>query len=246
MNTHEAWLTQIFNRFLAGPGNALLALFHQTAADPQNPWADFIVMQLVVAVIMIVLFLILRSRLSVDKPGTLQHLFELIHGFVGETADDQVGHHEARHHIVIFETLFIFILIANLIGVVPTFVSPTQIVYVPCGLALVAFAYYNYVGLVKNGPLKYGKHFLGPIWWLAPLMVFVEIISHFARPLSLTVRLFANMYAGEKVTLVFLSLTYLIAPAIFMGLHVFVSLLQAYVFMLLTMMYVAGAVAEEH
>ena|SRR5665213_1821894 len=246
MNTHEAWLTQLFNRFLAGPGNALLSLFHQTAVDPKEPWADFIVMQIAVAAIMIVLFLILRSRLSVNKPGKLQHTFELIHGFVTETADDQVGHHESRHHVVIFETVFIFILVANLIGILPRFVSPTQIVYVPCGLALVAFAYYNYVGLVKNGPLKYGKHFLGPILWLAPLMVFVEIISHLARPLSLTVRLFANMYAGEKVTLVFLSLTYLIAPAIFMGLHVFVSLLQAYIFMLLTMMYVAGAVAEEH
>jgi F-type H+-transporting ATPase subunit a len=81
---------------------------------------------------------------------------------------------------------------------------------------------------------------------MAPLMIPIEIISHLARPLSLTIRLFANMYAGEQVTLVFLSLTYLVAPAIFLGLHVFVSLLQAYIFVLLTMMYVAGAVAEEH
>ncbi|HVW83368.1 MAG TPA: F0F1 ATP synthase subunit A [Bryobacteraceae bacterium] len=246
MTTHEAWLTQLFNHYLAGPGNALLALFHLTAADPKEPWADFIVMQLLVAAIMIVLFLILRSRLSVDKPGKLQHLFELIHGFVVEQAEDQVGHHEGRHHVVLFETLFIFLLLANLIGIVPQFVSPTQAVYVPAGCALVAFLYYNIVGLKKNGPLKYGKHFLGPIPIMAPLMIPIEIISHLARPLSLTIRLFANMYAGEQVTLVFLSLTYLVGPAIFMGLHVFVSLLQAYIFVLLTMMYVAGAVAEEH
>jgi F-type H+-transporting ATPase subunit a len=87
---------------------------------------------------------------------------------------------------------------------------------------------------------------MGPIWWLVPFMIPIEIISHLARPLSLTIRLYANMYAGEQVTLVFLGLTYLIAPAIFMGLHVFVGLLQAYIFVLLTMMYVAGAVAEEH
>jgi F-type H+-transporting ATPase subunit a len=94
--------------------------------------------------------------------------------------------------------------------------------------------------------VNYAKHFAGPIWWLAPLMILIEIISHLARMLSLSVRLFANMYAGEQVTLVFLSLTYLVVPALFMGLHVFVSLLQAYIFVLLTMIYVAGAVAEEH
>jgi len=245
MTTHEVWLTKLFNEYLAGLGNWLLALFKMTAADPKEPWADFIVMQIVVAAIMIVLFLILRSRLSVDKPGKLQHVFELIHGFVVESAEDQVGH-DAHHHVVIFETLFIFLLLANLIGIIPGFISPTQVVYVPAGCAVLAFLYYNYIGLKKNGPLKYGKHFLGPIPVMAPLMIPIEIISHFARPLSLTIRLFANMYAGERVTLVFLSLTYLIAPAIFMGLHVFVSVLQAYIFMLLTMMYVAGAVAEEH
>jgi F-type H+-transporting ATPase subunit a len=90
------------------------------------------------------------------------------------------------------------------------------------------------------------KSFAGPMVLLAPLMIPIELISHLARPLSLTIRLFANMYAGEQVFLVFLSLTYFAVPAIFMGLHVFVSLLQAYIFMLLTMMYVSGAVAHEH
>jgi F-type H+-transporting ATPase subunit a len=245
MITHETWLTHIFNTYFAGLGNALLALFNLTATDPKEPWADFIVMQLVVALIMIVLFLILRSSLSVDKPGKLQHVFEMIHSFIVDQAEDQVGH-DGRHHVVLFETLFIFLLLSNLIGIVPQFMSPTQAVYVPAGCALIAFLYYNIVGLKKNGPLKYGKHFLGPIPVMAPLMIPIEIISHLARPLSLTIRLFANMYAGEQVTLVFLSLTYLVGPAIFMGLHVFVSLLQAYIFMLLTMMYVAGAVAEEH
>ena len=245
MNNHEAWLTQIFNHYLSDLGNWLLAIFHLVAADPKEPWADFIVMQIAVGIIILALFVILRMNLSVDKPGKLQHIFELIHGFVVDTAEDQVGH-DGHHYVVVFETIFIFLLVANLIGTLPMFVSPTQFVYVPAGCALLAFAYYNYVGVVKNGALKYGRHFLGPFLWLAPLMIFIEIISHLARPLSLTVRLFANMYAGERVTLVFLSLTYLVAPAIFMGLHVFVSLLQAYIFMLLTMMYVAGAVAEEH
>ena len=245
MVTHEAWLTTLFNAHLAGLGNLLLALFGQTAANPAEPWADHIVMQLLVAAIMLSLFAILRARLSVDKPGTMQHIFELIHQFISGEAEDQIGH-DGRHHVVLFETLFIFLLMANLIGVIPKFVSPTQVIYVPAGCALLAFLYYNYVGFKKNGAGKYLAHFAGPIWWMAPLMIPIEIIGTLARPLSLSVRLFANMYAGEQVTLVFLSLTYLIAPAIFLGLHVFVSLLQAYIFVLLTMMYVAGAVAEEH
>jgi F-type H+-transporting ATPase subunit a len=102
------------------------------------------------------------------------------------------------------------------------------------------------MGFREQGVGKYLAHFAGPIWWLAPLMVPIELVSHMARPLSLTIRLFANMYAGEQVTMVFLSLTYFAVPVIFMGLHVFVSLLQAYIFMLLTMIYVSGAVSHEH
>jgi F-type H+-transporting ATPase subunit a len=245
MNTHEAWLTKLFNEHLAGLGNGLLSLVHQTPDNAAEPWADFIVMQLLVAVILIVLFAILRSRLSVDKPGGLQQVFELIHGFVSGEAEGQVGH-DAHQHVLLFETLFVFLLVANLIGIVPGFVSPTQVIYVPVGCALLAFLYYNLVGLRKNGLVKYAAHFAGPIWWLAPLMIPIEIIGHLARPLSLTIRLFANMYAGEQVTLVFLSLTYLVVPALFMGLHVFVGLLQAYIFVLLTMIYVAGAVEEAH
>jgi len=246
MITHEALLTRLFNTYLAGLGNWLLALFHQTAADAKEPWADHMVMQLLVAAIMIVLFVILRASLSVDKPGKMQHIFELIHGFIKDQSDDQIDHHQGRRHVVIFETLFIFILIANLLGIVPMFVSPTQSVAVPAGCALIAFFYYNLIGLKKNGLWKYTKHFFGPIWWLAPIMFPIEIISHLARPLSLTIRLFANMYAGELVFLVFLNMTFLAIPAIFMGLHVFVAVLQAYIFVLLMMIYVAGAVAEEH
>lgn len=245
MVTREAWLTQLFNEHLAGLGNGLLALFGQKAPDPNAPWADFIVMQVLVVLIIMAGIALLKGTLSVRKPGTAQHLFELIHSFIGGQADDQVGH-DGHKHITIFETLFLFVLVANLIGIIPMFVSPTQVPYVPCGCALVTFFYYHYVGVRQQGLGHYLKSFMGPIWWLAPLMIPIEIISHLVRPLSLTVRLFANMYAGEQVTLVFLSLTFLAVPAIFMGLHVFVSFLQAYIFVLMTMMYVAGAVSEEH
>jgi F-type H+-transporting ATPase subunit a len=244
MVTHEAWLTKLFNEYFAGFGNWLLALFRQKADNPAEPWADFMVMQILVAVVLIVLLAVLRSRLSVTKPGGMQHIFEMIHGFVSDEAEGQISH-GSRRHVLVFETLFIFLIFCNLIGIVPGFVSPTQVIYVPVGCALIAFVYFNWVGIRKHG-FKYAAHFVGPIWWLAPLMIPIEIIGTLARLLSLSVRLFANMYAGEQVTLVFLSLTYLIAPALFMGLHVFVGLLQAYIFVLLTMIYVAGAVAEEH
>src|SRR5437762_9562728 len=111
---------------------------------------------------------------------------------------------------------------------------------VPLGCALVVFSYYNIMGVREQGIGHYLAHFAGPMPLLAPLMIPIEIVSHMARPLSLTIRLFANMFAREKVTMVFLSLTYFLVPAVFMGLHVFVSFLQAYIFMLLTMMYVSG------
>lgn len=244
MVTREAWLTQLLNEHLAPLGNQLLSFFHQKSSHPAEPWADFMVMQVFVALLLIVLFAILRSRLSVDKPGMFQQLFELIHNFVSGQSEEHLGHD--RRHIYLFETLFLFIMFCNLLGIVPGFVSPTQVIYVPVGCALISFVYFNWVGLRKHGVVKYTAHFMGPIPWMAPLMFLIEIISTLARPLSLSIRLFANMFAGEQVTVVFMGLTYLVVPALFMGLHVFVGLLQAYVFMILTVLYVAGAVAEEH
>jgi F-type H+-transporting ATPase subunit a len=116
---------------------------------------------------------------------------------------------------------------------------------VTAGCALATFIYYNLVGIQANG-FKYAASFAGPVGWLAPMMVPIEIISHMARPLSLTIRLYANMFAGEQVTMAFLGLTLFPVPVLFMGLHVFVGLIQAYIFMLLTIVYVAGAVAHEH
>jgi F-type H+-transporting ATPase subunit a len=239
----ELWITRLFNDHLAGLGNALTGLVG--VAPQARPWANFVTMQIVVAVIIVVVFALLKPRLSPDRPGRFQHTFELIYDFVNGQADEQVGH-DGHRYLSYFGTIFIFVLFMNLIGIIPGFESPTMTPSVPAGCAVATFFYYNLVGLQANGPLKYLAHFAGPMPLLAPLMIPIELVSHLARPMSLTIRLFANMFAGEKVTLVFLSLTYFAVPAVFMGLHVFVSFLQAYIFMLLTMMYVAGAVAHEH
>ena len=116
---------------------------------------------------------------------------------------------------------------------------------VPLAFAVTTFVFYHYAGIKQLGP-RYIKQFMGPMLLLTPLMFPIEIISHFARPLSLTVRLWANMFAGEQVYLTFLSLLKIVIPVIFIGLHLFVSFLQAYIFMLLAMVYVGGAIAEDH
>lgn len=244
---HELWITALFNDYLGGIGNSLLNLFGQQVANPERPWANFMVMQILVAVLVMVVFAFLRTRLSMDKPGTMQHVFETMYQFLHDQTEEAAGHH-ALKYLSFFGTLFFFILFANLIGIIPGFESPTMFPAVTLGCALAAFVFYNVVGIQANGLFGYLKHFTGGQGFpLLLLMVPIEIVSNLARPLSLTIRLYANMLAGEKVTLVFLGLTYLIAPALFMGLHVFVSFLQAYVFVVLTMLYVGGATShDEH
>ena len=202
-------------------------------------------MQILVALVIMVLFAMLKPRLSMETPGKMQHVMEAIYGFIRGEADSNV--HHGKEYVAFFGSIFIFVLFSNLIGIIPGFESPTMFPYVPAGLAIASFLYFNIMGIRAQGAGKYIAHFGGPVWWMSPLMFPIEVISTMARPLSLTIRLYANMYAGEQVTLLFLGLTYFVMPAVFMGLHVFVSFLQAYVFMLMTMLYVGGAVAhEEH
>ncbi len=246
MPEHELWITKLFNDYLAAPANAILNIFGQTAHNPARPWANFIAMEILVALIIMVMFALLRSRLSMDKPGKLQHVWEVIYDFLYGQTHEVIGH-DGHKYLAFTGTLFIFVLFGNLIGIIPSFESPTMFPAVTVGCAMAAFFYYNIAGISVQGIKKYLAHFAGPVPLMAPLMIPIEIVSHLARPMSLTIRLYANMLAGEKVTLVFLGLTYLVMPAVFMGLHVFVSLLQAYVFAVLTMIYIGGAVAhEEH
>jgi len=245
MQGHELWFTALLNDHLAGPANAVLTWAGTQAETPARPWSNFVAMEIVVAAAIVVVFALLRPRLSVGGPGPIQQSFELVYVFLRNTAQDVVGPH-AHRYVAYFGTLFIFILFSNLLGIIPTFESPTMFAAVPLGCALATFVYYNLMGIREQGVGRYLKHFAGPMPLLAPLMVPIELISHMSRPLSLTIRLYANMYAGEQVTLAFLALVPLVIPVAFMGLHIFVAFLQAFVFTLLTMVYVAGAVAHEH
>ena len=246
MPEHELIITVLFNQFLAGPANSILAVAGLHAEDPAKPWSNWMAMQILVALIIMAVFALLRGKISWDKPGKHQHIWESVYGFLHEQSEEAAGH-EGPHYLHLFATLFVFILISNLIGVVPAFESPTMFPPVPLGCALVTFFYYNAMTIKVQGIVGFFKHLCGPVWWLAWLMFPIEIISNAARLLSLTIRLYANLFAGEQVTMVFLSMTYLVVPAVFLGLHVFVSFMQAYIFALMTMIYVGGGIAhDEH
>jgi len=241
----QLWFTAILNHLFAGPATALLRAVHVEPKYPQAPITNSFSMEFLVFAFLIIVFLLVRSRLSVDNPGGLQHMFEGAHGFISDQAHEIIGH-DSEKFTAYLTTLGFFILLCNLLGLVPGFESPTGSPVVPLGCAVLTFVYYHAQGVKKQGVFPYLKHFAGPMPLLAPLMVPIELVSHLARMLSLTVRLYANMFAGDLVTMVFFSLIPIGLPIIFMALHLGVSIIQTYVFVLLAMIYLQGAVATEH
>jgi F-type H+-transporting ATPase subunit a len=241
----QLWFTTILNHLLAGPVTGLLRSLHFEPKYAQAPITNAVAMECLVFGFLIIVFLLVRSRLSVDSPGALQHVFEGAHGFISGQAHEIIGH-DADKFTAYLTTLGFFILLCNLLGLVPGFESPTGSPVVPLGCAVLTFIYYHAQGIKKQGVWHYLKHFAGPMPALAVLMVPIEIVSHCARMLSLTVRLYANMFAGDLVTMVFFSLVPIGLPILFMALHLGVSIIQTYVFVLLAMIYLQGAVAEEH
>jgi F-type H+-transporting ATPase subunit a len=237
-------VTQFLNAHFAGLTDKVLAVFHIVPANSSTPISDTLAMELLVFAFLLMYFIVVRVTLSVEKPGAIQHAAEVIHAVIGDQSESIIGHGYERFTSYL-TVLFLFILLGNLMGVIPGLVSPTANIVVPLGFAVVTFLYYQFHGIRVNG-FGYVKHFLGPIWWLSPLMLIIEIFSHLARVLSLSVRLYANIFAGDMVTLAFFSLIPVGIPLIFLSLHLMVSVLQAFIFMALTMSYLSLAVAQEH
>jgi F-type H+-transporting ATPase subunit a len=185
-----------------------------------------------------------RSSLKKGAPTGVQNVFEMI--FEGlESYIEEIMGPEGKHYFTLIASLFLFILVCNLQGLVPGFDSPTANINTTLALALVAFTATHYIGLRRHG-IGYVKHFMGPMWGLAPLMFPIELISHFARVLSLTFRLFGNMVAKHKLLLVLALLAPYIAPVPILGLGLLVAFVQAGVFTLLTMLYLTGSIEEAH
>ncbi len=246
--------TAFLNRIFGPSVTALLLRLHIHPKHPATPITNPVAMEILVVLLLTAFFVAVRLRLSVERPGALQHTMEGVYGFVHDLAHEIIGHH-ADKYLPYLISLGMFILSCNLIGLVPGLESPTAVPVVPLGCALLTWFFYHTQGVRTNGPLGYLKHFIGPqdkdiplvVRLFLPLLLFpIEVISHTARVLSLTVRLFANMFAGEMVTLVFFSLVPLGLPIVFEGLHVFVAAVQTYIFVLLACVYLGEATAHEH
>jgi F-type H+-transporting ATPase subunit a len=186
------------------------------------------------------------SNLQLVPKGT-QNLMEAYLGGVLQMGIDVMGAENARRYVPLVATIGLFVVIANLIGVVPGFEAPTAFLEMPLTLALVVFVYYNYEGIRRQGVIKYFKHFMGPVWWLYWLMFPIEIVSHFSRLISLSFRLFGNVKGDDMFLMVILMLAPWLLPMIPFALLTFMAFLQAFIFMMLTTVYLGSAVAvEEH
>lgn len=177
-------------------------------------------------------------------PGGLQNVMETIIGGFDSLINDTMGH-QGRTYFPLIATIGFFILTSNLIGIIPGFESPTANINTNASMALVVFLSTHAVGVKTHG-LKYFKQFLGPVWWLIPLMMPIEIISHLSRVLSLTFRLFGNIKGEDIVLAVILALVPYFVPLPVFVLMIFTSIVQTLVFMLLSMMYLGGALEEGH
>jgi F-type H+-transporting ATPase subunit a len=236
--------TAFLNHHFAGVANGVFSALHMRVENPSAPIANSFAMEVLVVGFLAVCFLLVRSRLSVEDPGPVQHMAEAYYNFIDDQGAQIIDHGHQRF-MPFIGALALFILIGNLIGLIPGLESSTGYLVVPLGCAICVFVYYNWHGFREQGAIGYIKHFMGPVWWLSWLLFPIEIISHLARMLSLTVRLYANMLAGDLLILVFFSLFPFGLPLVFLGLHAFVAFVQAYLFMVLAIIYLSQAVSHD-
>ncbi|MGD8537384.1 MAG: F0F1 ATP synthase subunit A [Candidatus Aminicenantes bacterium] len=240
---HSLFIVDLFNKIFGKPLATLLGWLGIQVEDPSHLVPDYIVMCLIIASVLIVLLGLSSRKLSL-VPSKRQSVLELlIQAFEGLLVDT-IGE-EGKKFLPLIATVGLFILSANLLGLVPGFMSPTSKLNVTIGCALVVFVYYHFQGIRAQGLLKYLKHFAGPVPLLAPLMVPIEVISHFSRPVSLSIRLFGNIFAEEVLIVIMASIIPFFLPLPFMAIAIFTAIIQSFVFVLLACIYIAGAVAHE-
>jgi F-type H+-transporting ATPase subunit a len=211
---------------------------------------NYLVFCALTTLIVLIVGLLIRTKLSVDNPGKFQIVLEDITTFIVDQLDAAIGPGKGRKYMALCGGIFIFILIANLMGQIPGLGSPTTNINVPAGCALTVWLYYHWQGIRAQGLGKYLAHFAFPPGIpkaMFILMIFIEPISHLSRVLSLTVRLFGNMFAEHLVVLVIASIVPFVLPLPFQALGLIVGPLQAFIFMMLTAIYLSAAVAvDEH
>jgi F-type H+-transporting ATPase subunit a len=245
---HELWLTQAVNAVLGPLAAAILRLFGRPVPDPAHVIPDYLVMLIVFTLGLTAFALLVRSRLSVENPGKLQVLVEDYVGFFHTLLDDFVGP-KGREYLPLVGSMFLLILISNLAGLVPGFMAPTSNLNVTVGCAITVWVFYHVEGVREQGIVAYLKHFAVPPGtpvFLAPLMLIIEPISHLARVMSLSLRLFGNIFGEELVIMILAGLVPFVVPLPMMMLGLLTGTLQALIFVVLTMVYLGGAVAVEH
>jgi F-type H+-transporting ATPase subunit a len=236
----------IWDKVLGFFGSTPEAAFGPYTADNAIPW--YTVMFFIACILSVAIIWILKGQLSEDEPGHGQQTLELGVLAVRSMLEDIVGPHGLKYFPVVL-TFGVLILVSNLMGMFPLFMSPTSATSVTFALGLSSFLYYNYIGISENGLFGHLKHFAGPIWWIAPLIFPIELISNLIRPFSLGIRLFGNLFADEKVmeTLSQLAPPYTwFAPILLMPLSVFVAFIQTFVFILLSQLYLSEVSHAPH
>lgn len=245
---HELWIVQAINAVFGPAVAALLRAIGRPVPDPAHVIPNYLAVILLIIVALTALSLLVRSRLSVDKPGKLQIIMEDGLAGLNGMLEEWVGP-TGRKYLPLVGTIGLFILVCNLSGLVPGLMAPTSNVNVTLGCAISVWVFYHIEGVRAQGLVKYLKHFAVPPGSpvvLAPLMLVIETISHMARVMSLTLRLFGNIYAEELVILILASLVPFFVPLPMMALGLLTSSLQAFIFVMLTMSYLGGAVATDH
>jgi len=201
----------------------------------------FLTHMLLTAAIVLVIAKMATSNLRLVPSGA-QNVMEAYLSGVLAMGADVMGKAEARRYLPLVATIGLFVGIANIIGVIPGFEAPSAFLDFTLALALVVFVYYNFEGIRRNGIISYFKHFMGPVWWLAWLMFPIEIVSHISRVISLSFRLFGNVKGDDMFLMVILMLAPWLLPMIPFALLTFMAFLQAFIFMMLTYVYLGGAV----
>src|SRR3989441_6699238 len=240
-----------WQKFLAKFGSTPEAVFGPYTPENAIPW--YTVMFVVACVLSLVVIWMMKGKLSEDDPGAGQQTLEVGVLAVRSMLEDIVGPHGLQYFPVVM-TFAVLILVSNLMGLFPLFMSPTSATSVTFALGLSSFLYYNSVGIKENGLFGHLKHFAGPIWWIAPLIFPIELISNLIRPFSLGIRLFGNMYADEKVME---TITHMAPPwtsfavpnlavPVLMSLGLFVALVQTFVFILLSQLYLSEVSHPPH
>jgi F-type H+-transporting ATPase subunit a len=243
--TYPLWQS-FFAKFHTTPE----AVFGPYSPETAIPW--YTVMFVIACILSVAIIWILKGTLSVEEPGHGQQTLELGVLAVRDMLEDIIGPHGLQYFPIVM-TFAVLILVSNLMGLFPLFMSPTAAVSVTFALGLSSFLYYNYIGIKENGILGHLKHLAGPIWWISWLIFPIELISNLIRPFSLGIRLFGNLFADEQVVStvagLYPNVTHWVVPVLLMPLGVFVAFVQTFVFILLSQLYlseVSHAPHDEH